>query len=152
LTEQRRQGAHDRAEEAGMPTLDRSNGRLGPEAESSQPRFGSREEGIAYNEAWSRSLNQRRAEWPAGREARSSFRCECWQPDCTARISLSREDWRMVRAEPNRFAVAPDHVAGNFEAVVKAFPRFWLIEKFGEAGQIAEELAGSDSRLTRRSA
>jgi hypothetical protein len=78
--------------------------------------------------------------------------CECRQPNCTARISLSREDWKLVRAEPNRFAVAPDHVAVNFEAVVKAFPRFWLIEKFGEAGEIAEELSGSDSRLTRRSA
>jgi hypothetical protein len=110
------------------------------------------EETIAYNEAWSRSLNERRAEWAGGREARSSFRCECWQPNCAARIPLSREDWKMVRAEPNRFAVAPNHVAVNFEAVMKAFPRFWLIEKFGEPGEIAEELAGSDSRLTRPSA
>jgi hypothetical protein len=134
-----------------MTTRDRKNGALGPVAESLQPRFGSWAERIAYNEAWSRSLNERRAEWAAGREARLSFRCECWQQDCTERIPLSREDWRLVRAEPNRFAVAPNHVAKNFEAVVQAFPRFWLIEKFGEAGKIVEELASSDSRLTRRS-
>jgi hypothetical protein len=135
-----------------MTAQDRSNGRLGPVPKSFQPRFGSREERIAYNEAWSRSLNERGAEWAAGREARSSFRCECWQQDCTARIPLSREDWRLIRAEPSRFAVAPGHVAENFEAVIKAFPGFWLIDKFGDAGQIAEELAGSDSRLARRPA
>ena len=49
----------------------------------------------------------------------------------------------MVRAEPNRFAVAPNHVAENFEAVVRQYPRFWLVEKFGTAGKIAEELATS---------
>jgi hypothetical protein len=134
----------------GLTTRDRINGKSGPVAESLQPRFGSREERIAYNEAWSRSLNERRAEWAAGREARPSFRCECWRQDCTARIPLSRGDWKMARAEPTRFAVAPDHVAENFEAVVKAFPRFWLIEKFGEAGKIAE-LASSELTLTPRS-
>ena len=106
--------------------------------------FGSRDERIAHNEAWSRSLNERHAEWAGGREAMPNFRCECWQQDCTERIPLSGEDWKMVRAEPNRFAVAPDHVAENFEAVVTAFPGFWLIEKLGEAGEITEELASSD--------
>jgi hypothetical protein len=42
------------------------------------------------------------------------------------------------RAEPNRFAVAPGHIAQNFEAVVKQFPGFWLIEKVGAAGRVAE--------------
>ena len=135
-----------------MTTRDRSNGSLGPVAESLPLRFGSREERIAYNEAWSRSLNERRAEWAAGHEARPTFRCECWRQDCTERIPLSREDWKMVRAEPTRFAVAPNHVAENFEAVVKVFPGFWLIEKFGHAGEFAEELAGSDLTRTRRSA
>jgi hypothetical protein len=132
-----------------MTTQDHSNGSLGPTVTSFQPRFGSREERIGYNEAWSRTLNERGAEWAAGREARSSFRCECWQQNCTERIPLSREDWRLIRAEPTRFAVAPGHVAQNFEAVVKAFAGFWVVDKFGEAGQVAEELASSDSRLTR---
>jgi hypothetical protein len=113
-------------------------------AESFQRPFGSREERIAYNEDWSRSLNERRAEWVGGRAAVADFRCECSQPECTENIPLSGEDWKMVRAKPSRFAVAPDHVAENFEAVVKAFPRFWLVEKLGEAGEIAEELASRD--------
>jgi hypothetical protein len=142
----------NRAEETAMATMDGSNGSLGPGAESSHLRSGSWAERIAYSEAWSRSLNERGADWAQGSEARPSFRCECWQQECTARISLSRMDWTMVRAEPSRFAVAPDHVAENFEAVVKTFPGFWLIEKFGEAGKIAEELAGADLTLTRPSA
>jgi hypothetical protein len=133
-----------------MTRRDRSSATLGRAAQQLQPRFGSREERIAYNEAWSRSLNERGAEWATGQEARPSFRCECWRADCRARISLSRQDWKLVRAAGNRFAVAPDHVAENFEAVIKTFPHFWLVEKFGEAGQVAENLAGVDSRLSRR--
>ncbi len=49
----------------------------------------------------------------------------------------------MVRSEPNRFAVAPHHVAGSFEAVLTEYPRFWMVAKFGEAGKVAEELADS---------
>ena len=106
--------------------------------------FASREERLAYNEAWSRSLNERQAEWTSGRDAMPGFRCECWQKDCGERIPLSGADWRMVRAQPNRFAVAPEHVADDIESVVKKFPDFWLLEKLGEAGKIAEELARQD--------
>ncbi len=109
-----------------------------------QPPFASREERIAHNESWSRSLNERRAEWVRGRDELTEFRCECWQDDCKERIPLSEKDWEMVRAEPNRFAVAPKHVASKSEGVVKALPRFWVIEKFGVAGEVAEKLAGSD--------
>jgi hypothetical protein len=116
-------------------------------SESFQLPFGSREERIAYSEAWSRSLNERHAAW-AGRDAVPRFRCECWREACAECIPLSDEEWKMVRAESNRFAVAPGHVAEDFEAVVKHFPSFWLIEKFGAAGKVAEELAGSASRLT----
>ena len=109
-----------------------------------QPPFASREERVAHNESWSRSLNERRAEWVSGRAEMTGFRCECWRDDCAVRIPLSPQDWRMVRAEPNRFAVAPHHVADDVEAVVKKHSRFWLIEKLGEAGEVAEELARSD--------
>ncbi len=106
--------------------------------------FASREERIAHNESWSRSLNERHADRAGGIDAMAGFRCECWQEDCAERIPLSGVDWRMVRAEPTRFAVAPKHVARSSEAVVMAFPHFWIVEKFGVAGDVAEELADSD--------
>jgi hypothetical protein len=106
--------------------------------------FASREERIAHNESWSRSVNERRAEWVSDRRVMPGFRCECWQDDCAERIPLSGEDWKMARAEPNRFAVAPDHVAPDIEVVVKKHSHFWLVEKLGVAGDVAEEHARSD--------
>jgi hypothetical protein len=127
-------------------------------ADSLQPPFGSREQRVAYNESWSRTINEKGAEWKFGREARPHFRCECWQKGCEQDISLSGKDWKLARAKPNRFAVAPNHVAEDFEAVVTIYPHFWLVEKRGEAGEIAEELATQtevrpsprDDRLARR--
>ena len=113
-------------------------------ADAFQMPFGSRDERIAHNEAWSRSLNERRAEWVSGRDETTGFRCECWQRDCPERVPLSPADWKMVRAKPNRFVVAPGHVADEFEAVVDEFPRFWFVEKLGEAGAVAKDLANSD--------
>jgi hypothetical protein len=110
-------------------------------AEPFQLPFRSREERIAHNEAWARRLNERRAE-VASQDVRAGFRCECWQSDCVERIPLSGEEWATVRAEPNRFAVAPGHVAESFEVVLTEHPGFWVIEKFGEAGKIAVQLAG----------
>jgi hypothetical protein len=109
--------------------------------ESFQAPFGSHEERIAYNEAWCRRLNERKAEWMEGGNLTAGFRCECWQVDCGARIRLSGQEWQDVRSRSNRFAVAPGHVAADVEAVVRQYPDFWLVEKRGEAGDVAEELA-----------
>ena len=88
-------------------------------------------------------LNERRAEAAEARDPMPGFRCECWQADCTERIPLSGLEWNTVRAETNRFAVRPGHVAESFEAVVVEYPNFWLVEKFGEAAAVAEKLAQS---------
>jgi hypothetical protein len=37
-------------------------------SESLQPPFGTREQRIAYNGAWSRTVNEKAAEWKLGRE------------------------------------------------------------------------------------
>jgi hypothetical protein len=110
-------------------------------AESFQPPFGSREERIARNEAWCRDLNERKAEWMKSFHLAAGFRCECWQVACADRIRLSGREWQEVRSRPNRFAVAPGHVAANLETVIEEYPHFWLIEKHGEAGDAAEALA-----------
>ena len=109
-------------------------------SEPYQPSLGSREERIAYNEAWCRELNERKAKSREGAEAAAGFRCECWQVDCEERIPLSGGEWEEARSEPNYFAVAPGHVAEDLEVVVKEYPHFWLVQKHGEAGEIAEKL------------
>jgi hypothetical protein len=102
---------------------------------------GSREERLAHNEDWCRDLNERKAEWLKGGDLAAGFRCECWNADCSDRIKLSGVQWKEVRSQGNRFAVAPGHVVGEFETVVKEYPHFWLIEKHGQAGDAAEASA-----------
>ena len=95
---------------------------------------------MAYNQAWARTTNEHLARWRRS-DGEASFRCECWQNDCGAELSLSAADWDMARAKPNRFAVAPHHVAEGVETVILIRPNFWLLEKFGAAGRLAEKLA-----------
>jgi hypothetical protein len=75
----------------------------------------SQEERIAENEAFCRDLNR------------------------------SKEEWREVRSRPERFAIAPGHVAVDvepgIEEIVKQYEHFWIVEKRGEAGEIAAERA-----------
>jgi hypothetical protein len=96
---------------------------------------------IAYTEDFFRKLNFAQAEHTLGDQPTADFQCECWQEGCNDRLSLSVEEWALVRAQGNRFAVAPHHVASRFEAAVSTHPSFWIVEKFGEAGGIADELA-----------
>ena len=101
----------------------------------------SREERIAENEAFCRDLNRSKDDWLRSGLQVAGFRCECWRIDCGVRMRLSRQEWREVRSRPNRFAVAPGHVATDLEAGVEEYPHIWLIEKHGEAGDVAEKLA-----------
>src|SRR5262249_58181421 len=98
-------------------------------------------EGIGYNESWFRDINQRKAEWMKRGDVVAGFRCECGRMHCTDRIPLSGREWEKARARPNRFAVAPGHVATDLEAVIEEYPQFCLVEKHGEAGETAEALA-----------
>jgi hypothetical protein len=110
-------------------------------SDSLQPPLGSREERVAYNESWSRRLNERKAEWVENGYLAAGFRCECWQPDCGARVQLSGSEWRKIRSRPTRFAVAPGHVSAEVETVVEEHPNFWMVDKQGKAGEVAKELA-----------
>jgi hypothetical protein len=107
-----------------------------------QPPFASREERVAYNEAWARSVNEQRAEWMRMEfAAADGFRCECFRADCTMPLELSWHEWRHVRSQENWFAVAPRHIDEALEVRVEEHPHFWLIEKLGEAGALARKLA-----------
>jgi hypothetical protein len=108
--------------------------------DGSRPHPGSRDERIAYNEAWFRDLNERKAQWMAKGLASGGFRCECADATCFARLRLSPPEWREARARPNRFVIAAEHIAPDVEVVVKEYPDFWIVEKQGEAAAVAEEL------------
>ncbi len=72
----------------------------------------------------------------------AGFRCECWRIDCSVRIPVSRREWQEVRSRAERFVVGPGNTAievqPGVEDVVKKIEHFWIVEKRGKAGDVAE--------------
>jgi hypothetical protein len=77
------------------------------------------------------------------------FLCECSQKRCARVLELTPSEYRSVRATNRRFLVYPDasHVDASLESVGERYPGFWVVEKRGEAGEEAENLAEGDSSL-----
>jgi len=67
------------------------------------------------------------------------FLCECADQFCTESIPLSQEEYEQVRAVSEHFAVTPGHVQTEVERVVEQHADYWVVEKFGEAAEVAEE-------------
>jgi hypothetical protein len=67
------------------------------------------------------------------------FLCECAAKTCAESVSLSRSEYEQVRAEAERFLVTPGHVEPDAERIVEQHERYWVVEKFGEAAEVAEE-------------
>jgi hypothetical protein len=99
------------------------------------------EERIAENEAFCRDLNRSKNDWLSSGLQVAGFRCECWRIECGERLRLTNREWQEVRSQPERFAVAPGHLATHVEPgaeeVVEKYDHFWIVEKRGEAGDIA---------------
>jgi hypothetical protein len=68
-----------------------------------------------------------------------SWTCECADPGCVARIDMTGAEYDEVRSEPTRFAIAPDeaHFDPEVESIVRKEDRFWVVEKRGEAAEVA---------------
>ncbi|HEY3922263.1 MAG TPA: hypothetical protein VGL76_09130 [Gaiellaceae bacterium] len=105
------------------------------------------QERLAKNEAFFREVNERIndvAEGMLGEQA-YTFICECSDPKCTERISLTRVEYEEVRAKPARFVIARGHTAPEIEHVVEHEGDHVVVEKLGLAGRIAARL---DPRTT----
>jgi hypothetical protein len=59
---------------------------------------------------------------------------------CTAVVLLTLEEYEAARGSPRRFLICPEHVEENAK-VVERSERYWLVEKHGEAGRVAESEA-----------
>ena len=66
--------------------------------------------------------------------------CECAEKTCFERIAISQEEYEAVRADGKRFVVAPSdqHVFHDIENLVEQYERYWVVEKYGIAGELAE--------------
>jgi hypothetical protein len=71
------------------------------------------------------------------------FLCECSEPRCTEIIRLTREEYAHVRSNDRWFAHAVGHEP-EIDGAVRLLERhegYIVVEKIGEAGAIAADLA-----------
>ncbi len=101
------------------------------------------EERLARNESLFRELNERINE-VAGTlgadEHPYEFVCECSDPHCTKRLTLSRVEYDHVRGDGKRFVLAHGHVTDEIEYVVEHADDHLVIEKLGAAAEVATRL------------
>jgi hypothetical protein len=94
---------------------------------------------IAANEAAFRDINEaiERGQWP-GEVGPVTFRCECARLGCNQLIELSLAEYKLIREHSRRFFVAPGHEAPEAEAVVETRVGYVVVEKLGQAGEVAD--------------
>jgi hypothetical protein len=99
-----------------------------------------RDERIAKNEAVFRAANRELAEADkeAGGDGALEVLCECGQESCDSLISLTVAEYDGIHAQDDRFVVVPGHENPQIESVVERRERYLVVDKFGEAEEIAE--------------
>lgn len=105
-------------------------------------------ERVARNDAIFRQANEGIRE--AAQEYAASdaipFVCECAEPECRELVRLQIAEYLAIRAKPRWFLNAPGHdsAAGPWGTVVQEHDGYVVVEKLGEAGEIVEQLEGSE--------
>jgi hypothetical protein len=100
----------------------------------------------ARNEALFREVNDRIVELETGLGGYDrddslliGFVCECPREGCNEMLEVTRGQYEAVRDHPRRFLVLPGHEDGDIARVVERHAQFLIVEKIGEAGEVAVE-------------
>ena len=93
----------------------------------------------AETEAMFRDVNETVVERGQPADGEMTILCECSNDSCTETIVVSRVDYERVRSHATHFFVRPEHVEPGIELVVERQPDYWVIEKVGKAGEVAEQ-------------
>ena len=104
-----------------------------------------RTERLARNESFFRQVNERIREIAGNEHVEQEFLCECSDPGCTERITLTLQEYEQIRARSTRFVLVSGHTAPEIEHVVESEGEHVVIEKVGLAGNIAAELDPRES-------
>src|SRR5438067_508420 len=84
---------------------------------------GTREERLARNEAFFRGINERIREAVGAQGADGhiyEFICECSDPTCVTRVSMTTAEYERIRSDGARFVLAAGHDVAAIEDVVTA--------------------------------
>jgi hypothetical protein len=94
----------------------------------------------AKNEAVFREVNERiqSAATEFGVPGEATFVCECGDAECTEMVSMTLREYNEIRADGTRFAILPSHEDPTVEQVVARHERFFVVEKIGSAGAVAQ--------------
>jgi hypothetical protein len=97
--------------------------------------------GLGFNEALFRSINERieAGTWPAEQSETAAFRCECAALGCNLLLEMTLAEYEAVRLNPRRFIVAPGHELPEVEVVVRRAENYFVVEKVGDAGEVADD-------------
>jgi hypothetical protein len=92
------------------------------------------------NEALFRSINERieAGTWPSAQSELAAFRCECAALGCNLMLEMTLGEYEAVRLSPRQFIVAPGHEVSDVEAIVRRTETYLVVEKLGDAGEVAE--------------
>ena len=100
---------------------------------------------VGKNEALFREVNERirsvSEDWAKGdRTSRIDFVCECSRESCFETVALTVADYEEVRSDPRRFLIVTGHEwSPGVEREVYRNGGYSVVEKFGDAGEIAED-------------
>ena len=101
-----------------------------------------RHERIAKNEtvfrAANREIEQADREGGAGPDQPIEVLCECGRQGCGGVITLTVADYDGVHSQTDRFVVLRGHESPEIEKVVEERTGYLVVDKFGEAENIAE--------------
>jgi hypothetical protein len=85
---------------------------------------------LKHNEELFRQINEARKESSDGREDRElAFVCECVDPACTGRITMTVAEFERVRQGSETYIVLPGHVLPEIERIVEERGAFEVVEK-----------------------
>jgi hypothetical protein len=98
-----------------------------------------REERLAKNEAFFRETNEQLERDGSDPDSTFDCICECSRRGCVQRIEISRGEYERVRADSRHFVVANGHEDISIEVVVERLPNYLVVEKHGDAGDVARQ-------------
>lgn len=94
---------------------------------------------VARNEALFREVNERIKDAAQDAEA-LILMCECGDLECTATFQVAPAEYESTRTGGGFFLVIPEHADLTLERVVARANGFLVVEKLGEAGDVARDL------------
>jgi Tfp pilus assembly protein PilX len=105
-----------------------------------------RNERISKNEtvmrAANRELQHAEEEVSNGSATRLEVLCECGRDDCDGVLTITLGEFEEVHSQGDRFVVLYGHNTPDIETVVEEREGYLVVDKFGEAEEIAEEESG----------